>query len=92
MTGALDQVLKELCGSDYNGMCPAFTQSNDLMEVMLQKLKDISFTIGNREFKFHDGQYLPGYVIYRLNGGTTQKVIIHALNALVFSILCMNHY
>ncbi len=74
VAGALDLVLKDLCGEAYSGLCSEFTQSDDVMGMMTQKLRDVTFTWDDAEFSLADGQLVSGYTVYRLKNGNTLPV------------------
>ncbi len=73
LTGALDLVLKELCGATYTGICAEFKNS-DVNRLIVEKMPEVSFTWDDTEFKFENGQFMSGYKVLRLMNGNTQQV------------------
>ena len=74
MAGALDLVLKELCGESYSGLCQEFMDNDDIMELMVEKINEVSFTLDNTEFKYENGQFMSGYSVRRLFNGNMLMV------------------
>ena len=74
IAGALDLVLKELCGESYSGLCQEFMDNDDIMELMVEKINEVSFTLDNTEFKYENGQFMSGYSVRRLFDGNMLMV------------------
>ena len=82
IAGALDLVLKELCGDTYANPCPEFNGNTGVLQMMVEKMNEVSFTWGNTEFKYEEGQFMSGYTVFRLNNGNMQAVSIQILKSL----------
>lgn len=61
---ALDETLTQFCGSSYSGVCSAFRGSPAVTDVLLQKLREVSFTDAGTTFSMKDGQGVTGYKIF----------------------------
>ena len=80
IAGALDLVLKELCGESYSGLCQEFMDSDDVMEMMVEKMNEVTFTLDNTEFKYENGQFMSGYTVSRLFNGNMLSVSLIICN------------
>ena len=69
IAGALDLVLKELCGETYSGVCTQFMENDNTMEMIVDKMKEVTFTWDNTVFSFENGQFMSGYTVSRLYNG-----------------------
>ena len=74
MAGALDLVLKDLCGETYSGVCPEFMKNDNTMEMIVDKMKEVTFTRGNTVFSYENGQFMSGYTVSRLFNGNVLRV------------------
>ena len=74
IAGALDLVLKELCGETYSGVCTQFMENDNTMEMIVDKMKEVTFTWDNTVFSFENGQFMSGYTVSRLYNGNILKV------------------
>ncbi|KAK3084836.1 hypothetical protein FSP39_019949 [Pinctada imbricata] len=53
VVGAIDAVLKDKCGSDYNGICSAVSNLENLNELIMEKMETITFKDPlNRDFRY----------------------------------------
>lgn len=55
VVGAIDALLKDKCGFDYNGICSAFSNLENLNELIMEKMETITFKDPlNRDFRYID--------------------------------------
>ncbi|XP_067683891.1 uncharacterized protein [Haliotis asinina] len=73
-TYTLDATLKELCGDDYNGICPEFSNANDLTARLVDNLRLTSFDNMGNSFRFLNREGNSGYEILRFDGINYQIV------------------
>lgn len=68
LVGALDAVLRDTCGQNYQGICAAFSATPDINQVIMDKMERLTFIdpLGNN-FEFIDREGNMGMEVMYLN-------------------------
>ena len=65
---AIDDTLKQLCGSGYTSICDNYLQNGDRRTMILQALKRVNFTDYTKQlFQYQNGESNRGFHIYSLD-------------------------
>ncbi|KAL5016529.1 hypothetical protein ScPMuIL_006118 [Solemya velum] len=76
---ALNVILEERCGKEYDGFCGNFSGSEDLTDLILQQINDVQFQDpSGASFRFINREGNTGFSISKMLNGVSRKVGAYA--------------